>query len=367
MNYKIIQVYPYFTKDEQAEVIDSLDSAWVTEGPKAKKFTDSILKMTGAKYGVLMPNGTLALYGALMVLDLKKGDEVIVPDFTFIASANAVHLTGAKPVFVDVRKEDLNIDPSLIEKYITPRTKAIMPVHLYGQCADMDPIMKIAKKHKLFVVEDAAQVVGVFYKNKHAGTFGDLGCFSFFADKTITTGGEGGMIVTNNEKLYEKLLYFRNQGRLHSGTFTHPYVGYNFRMTDLQCAIGLAQFRKFKKIKEKKLAHDALYKKLLKDVPQVSFIRQSENSTFIPFRTNVYVENLQEMLSFLQKNGIQTRGMFYPLHKQPCYTMYKYNDKDYPNSNYAFAHGMSLPVHFRLTDKDIEYVCDVIKKFYATH
>ncbi|MDO8658538.1 MAG: DegT/DnrJ/EryC1/StrS family aminotransferase [Candidatus Levybacteria bacterium] len=366
MKYKVIQVYPYFTQDEIKEVTESIKDAWVTEGPKSRKFVEKVLEMVGSNYAVLMPNGTLALYVALMALGLKHGDEVIVPDFTFIASANAVYLTGAKPVFVDVKREDLNINPALIEKYITPKTRAIMPVHIYGQCADMDPILEIAKKHKLYIVEDAAQVLGVFYKKKHAGTFGDLGCFSFFADKTITTGGEGGMIVTDNKKLYEKLLSFRNQGRTRSGTFTHPEIGYNFRMTDLQCAVGLAQLKKFKKLKERKLKNDKLYKELLKDIKQVKFIGLSPFSTFIPFRSNIYVENLPKLSEFLEKNGIQTRGMFYPLHKQPCFKMYKYKDDGYPNSIYAFEHGLSLPVHYHLKTNDIKYITDTIKKFYAS-
>lgn len=236
---------PYVGKEEIEEITDSIKANWISEGPKAEKFTEKILNYIGAKYGVLAPNGTLALFMALKVLGIKEDDEVIVPDFTFIASANAVYLTGTKPVFVDVQRDDFNLDPNLIENKITSKTKAIMSVHIYGQSVDMDPIMKIAKKYKLSVIEDACQGLGVYYKKrKHVGTIGDIGCFSFFADKTITTGGEGGMVVTDNKKLYERLLYFRNQGRLHPGTFVHPKIGYNFRMNDLQAAFGLAQFRK---------------------------------------------------------------------------------------------------------------------------
>ncbi len=315
MQYKISQVSPYFTNDEIKEVSDSIRNAWVTEGPKCKEFVDAILKLTGAKYGILAPNGTLALYIALMVLEIGSGDEVIVPDFSMMASASSIYLTGAKPVFVDVRLEDLNIDASQIEKYISSRTKAIMPVHQYGQGSDMDAVVKIAKKHKLYVIEDAAQVVGVFYKTKHLGTFGDMGTFSFFADKTITTGGEGGMVVTNNKKIYEKLRLFRNHGRPNSGTFIHPTMGYNFRITDLQAAVGIAQLRKFEKIKKKKIENDAFYKKCLKNVPQIRFVGRSPNSTFIPFRCNLLAETLHALIGYLENHGIQTWGMFYPLHK----------------------------------------------------
>lgn len=365
MNYKIPQVRPYFSDEEIAEVTDSLKNAWVTEGPKAKKFTDEMLKMTGARYGVLAPNGTLALYMSLMILGIGPGDEVILPDFTMIASSNAIYLTGAKPVFVDVKIDDLNIDSEKIEKAITKKTKAIMPIHIYGAACDMDKIMQISKKNKLLVVEDACQGHGLFYKNKHVGSIGDLGCFSFFADKTFTAGGEGGMVITNDRKLYEKLLYFRNQGRLTSGSFIHPQIGYNFRMTDLQCAVGLAQIRKFDKILKKRLGNHSLYEKYLAGLKNVKVIKPLAYSSFTPFRFNIFAENLPKLIEFLEKKGIQTREMFYPLHKQPCYKMYKYKDKDFQNSIYAYENGLSLPVYYELKKEQIKYVCNTIKKFYA--
>ena len=365
MKYKIPQVYPYFTKDEEKEVLDALRTAWVTEGPKSKAFVGKMLEMTGAKYGVLAPNGSLALYMALMVLGVGPGDEVIVPDFTMIASSNAVYLTGATPIFVDVSIKDLNIDVSKIEKAITKKTKAIMPVHIYGGAADMGEIMQVTKKHKLLVVEDACQGHGLFYENKHVGTFGDAGCFSFFADKTFTTGGEGGMVITNDKNVYEKLLYFRNQGRLNSGSFSHPQIGYNFRMTDLQCAVGLAQIKKFDKILAKRLKNHSIYEKYLLGVREIRIIKPLSYSNFVPFRFNVFVQRLPELMEFLVEKGIQTRGMFYPLHQQPCYKMYDYNDKDFPNSIHAYNRGLSLPVYYNLKESQIKYICDVIKKFYT--
>lgn len=366
MKQKIPQVCPYFTNDEIKEVADSLKNAWVTEGPKSKEFLQEVLKMTGAKYGVLAPNGTLSLYMALMVLGIGKGDEVIVPDFTMIASSNAVYLTGATPVFVDVSLADLNIDPDLIEKSITSKTRAIMPVHIYGHATDMDKIKKISKKHNLLMVEDACQGLGLYYRGKHVGTFGELGCFSFFADKTITTGGEGGAVITNNKELYEKLLYFRNQGRLHSGTFIHPEIGYNFRMTDLQCAVGLVQIRKFKQITEKRLKNHSIYEKYLKGIKEIKIIGPFSYSNFVPFRLNIFAEKLPQLMEFLENNGVQTRGMFFPLHKQPCYKTYKYSDKNFPNSIYAYENGLSLPVYYSLKENEIKYICDTIKKFYAS-
>lgn len=365
MNFKISQMSPYIGEKEIKEMADSIKVNWITEGPKAKKFTESILNFMGARYGVLAPNGTLALYMALMVLGIKKGDEVIVPDFTFIASANAVYLTGAKPVFIDIRKDDFNLDPNLIENKITPRTKAIMPVHIYGQSVDMDAVMKIAKRHNLLVIEDACQGLGVYYKKtKHVGTIGDVGCFSFFADKTISTGGEGGMVITNNKGLYEKLLYFRNQGRLNAGTFIHPQIGYNFRMNDLQAAFGLAQLRKLDYIIKRKLENYNLYKKYLSDIPEVQFLKEMPYSNIIPFRVNIIVKDLNNLMDYLVKNEIQTRSCFYPLHLQPGYGIYKYKSKDFPNSIFAYQNAMSLPVHLNLSKADIKYICDTIKSFY---
>lgn len=366
MGYKITQVHPYFDQDEIKEVTECLKDAWVTEGPKKERFLQELQKITKAKYAVLAPNGTQALYLALMIAGIGPEDEVIVPDFSFVASASSVYWTGAKPVFVDVKKDNLNLDPGLIEKYITKKTKAIIPVHIYGQAADMDPILAIAKKHKLIIIEDAAQGLGVLYKGKHTGTFGQFGCLSFFADKTITTGGEGGAILTNSAKLYDQLVHFRNHGRPKSSTFVHPRVGYNFRLTDLQCAVGVAQIKKFSKIRDRKIKNLDLYKKYLQKVTAVKFLGESKDSNIIPFRANILVQNLSGLIQHLEQKGIQTRRFFYPLHKQPFFRKkFTYIDHDYPNTNYAYNHGLSLPVHMYLTEKDISFVCQEIKNFYG--
>ena len=208
MSYKVPQLIPFVGKEELANLKQVIKKQWITEGPFAKEFLHLIKEKTGAKYAVLANNGTLALFMALKSIGIKEGDEVIVPNFTFIASATSVHFAGAKPIFVDVDKDSLNIDVTKIEKVITPKTKAIMPVHVYGQPADMDPILEIAKKYKLQIIEDAAQGYGVQYKGKHTGTIGDIGTISFFADKTITSG-EGAVVLTNNEETYCDLLHCR--------------------------------------------------------------------------------------------------------------------------------------------------------------
>jgi perosamine synthetase len=363
MEYRIQQIQPFFDEQETINLQKAIETGWVTEGPFSQKFLASIQEFTGAKYAVLANNGTLALYLSLLSIGMKKGDEVIVSDFTFNASGSSIAFTGATPVFADVCAGNLQIDASKIERLITPNTKAIMPVHVYGQSCDMDPILALARKYNLKIVEDAAQGFGVFYKGKHTGTIGDVGIISFFADKTITTG-EGAVILTNNEATYNKLKMLRNQGRPNSGTFIHPELGMNFRMTDLQCAVGVAQFNKFETIREMKLNNFRLYEKGLKDIPEVEFIEVSSFSNFIPFRVNVKVPRLEELIDHLEKNAIQTRRMFYPLHKQPCYSYLTNNDKDFPVSIDAYNRGISFPVHCRLKEDDIEYLCSQVKAFY---
>ena len=363
MTYKVPQLEPFLGEEELNNLKRAIETNWLTEGPFAKEFLEKILQITKSKYGVLASTGTLGLYLALLAVDIKHGDDVIVPDFTFSASAASVVAVGANPVFVDVIEDDLNIDVSLIEKNITPRTKAIMPVHIYGRSCDMSKIVEIAQKYNLRIVEDAAQAFGIFHKGKHAGTFGDTSMISFFADKTITTG-EGSVVLTNDEKIYNKLRYLRNQGRVNSGTFVHPEHGMNFRMTDLQCAVGVAQINKFRDIEKRKLEHYDMYSKLLKDFKEIRFIKGNDHSNFIPFRANIMVEHLKELMPYLEGKGIQTRGFFYPLHKQPYLSHLKYRESDFPVSNKAYEEGLSLPVFYNLKKEQIEYICDTLKEFY---
>lgn len=359
MEYKVPQLEPFIGKEELKNLKKVIDKKWITEGPFSKEFLDNIKDFTKAKYAVLANNGTLALFLGLLSLDIGEGDEVIVPDSTFNASASSIAFTGAKPVFVDIDEGNLNIDAKKIEKAITKKTKAIMPVHIYGQSADMDTIVKIAKKHKLKIIEDAAESYGVFYKGKHTGTIGDVGVISFFADKTITCG-EGAVILTNNNKLYDKLRYLRNQGRLQSGSFIHPQLGMNFRMTDLQCAVGVAQLKKFKKIEKSKLKIYKLYRSLLKNTDGLSFMEEVDYSNFVPFRVIIRVKKLDKLIRYLEKNKIQTRGVFYPLHRQPCFSYLSYEPDDFPAANKAYSEGLCLPVFPGLTKNQIEYLCQKI-------
>jgi len=362
MNYRVPQVEPFFNDKEAAYVSQALESRWITEGPFAEKFLDAIKTMTGAEYAVLATNGTLGLDLALVACGITSG-EVIVPDFTFNASASAVVFAGARPVFVDVNPSDLNIDPQKVEAAITGHTRAIMPVHVYGQSCDMTAISEIARKHQLQVVEDAAQSLGVFYKDRHTGVIGDVGVISFFADKVVTTG-EGGVVLTNNGDIYEKLRYLRNQGRMKSGTFVHPSLGLNFRMTDLQCAVGLAQMEKFENIVSARLNNYSLYQKYLNRIPQVKFLPRNDFCNIIPFRVALLVEQLTALVKYLESRQIQTQRFFYPLHRQPCYGHAEKDETKFTNTNYAYDNGLLLPIFSSLTEEQIKYVCYHIGQFY---
>ena len=362
---KINQFEPFIEQLEYEGIKECFDINWITEGPKSKLFVNRLCELMNVKYGVLAPNGTLAIYMALKALNIKAGDEIIVPDFTFIGSANAVEMIGAEPVFCDI-DYDLQIDINSCEKLLTENTKGIMPVHIYGMAANMDAVCEFAKKHNLYIIEDAAQAVGIKWNGKHAGTFGDVGTFSFFADKTITTG-EGGFVCTNNEETYKKLLYIRNQGRINRGSFIHPEIGYNFRMTDIQSSIGLVQLDKLNLIVEKKSGILNLYKKLLKKNENIEIIEPNSNSksNHIPFRVAIMTKNRSNegLMNNLKKNDIETRTFFHPLHLQPCYLELN-NNKDIKVSKDVYSRGICLPSYPTLKNEEIEYICEKINLYY---
>ncbi len=362
---EIPQLEPFLGQEEISEVVDCIRTNWLTEGPKSAKFVQLLQQYTGAKHILLIPNGTLALYVALKVAGLGAGDEVIVPDFTFFASGSSVVLAGATPVFVDIEPGTLNIDPEQIRKAISSRTKAIMPVHIYGQAANMDLVMKIAEENNLAVIEDAAQGIGVFYRGRHVGTIGDLGCMSFFADKTMTTG-EGGAILTNDDGLAEKALYFKNQGRLNRGSFVHPFMGYNFRLTDIQSAIGVAQMKRLPELIARKQRADARYRENLADLSQIQFLSDAPGSNRVPFRIGILVPEAEPLAHHLTNVGIGLRSFFYPMHRQPAFT--PANCRVLPricHSVHGYEHGICLPSSASLTDSQIDFICEQIREFYA--
>ena len=360
---KINQFQPYMGDEEYKAIRSCFDINWITEGPKSKEFSENLLKLMGSKYGVFAPNGTLALYLGLRAINIGPGDEVIIPNFTFIASANAVEMCGAKPVFVDINKNDLQINVDDCNRVLNKNTKAIMPVHIFGLSSNMDEVMEFANKNNLKVIEDAAQAIGVNWGGKHCGTFGDVGCFSFFADKTITTG-EGGFVTTNDEEIYTKLLFLRNQGRLNRGSFVHPEIGYNFRITDIQAAMGVVQLNKLTDIIDRKSNLLKLYKEGLSGIKGIRIVEPNSKSNHVPFRIVIICdEPVKNLMKFFDNNNIETRTVFYPLHKQPSY-INSGEDETFTNSIYAYEHGICLPSYPELEKLEVNYICNIIKEYF---
>ena len=368
MNIKFIpQIQPWIDNAELKEITKVINSTYITEGEATRIFEEKIKKLTKSKYCIAISNGTLALTASLLALGIKRKDEIIVPNMTFIASANAVILTGATPVLCDITENNFCLDLFKAEKLITKNTKAIMPVHLYGQAAQINEIKNFAKKHKLFLIEDASQGVGVKFDNKHLGTFGDLGVLSFYGNKTITTA-EGGAVLTQKKSLYEKIYKLKNHGRIKKGTFIHEEIGYNFAFNDLQAAIGIAQLNKLKKIvkKKKKILnyYDSFFKK--KKIPLLKILIDPKCSPVHWFSSFICKET-DELSLFLKKNNIQTRRFFFPLNEQPCYQNSKKikNLKgNFKNSKFNYDYGISLPSSYNLNMNEQKIIVKLISEFY---
>lgn len=357
---------PMLRREDVDQVLETLEGNWITEGPKTRALEEALAAFCGCRRVLMVPNGTLAIFAALKVLGIGPGDEVIVPDFTFFGTASAVILTGAKPVLVDVDEFDGNISVPSAERSISPATKAIVPVHMYGQSCDMTAVRALADRHGLLIIEDAAQGIGVTFGSQHVGTIGDIGCLSFFADKTMTTG-EGGALLVNDEQLAHECTYFKNQGRLHRGTFVHDRVGYNFRITDMQAAVGLAQIGRLQQTIERKLALRNAYTHRLLDFPGVRFPGENGFGRAVPFRVNILVDDPAGLQAYLKERGIGTRRYFYPLHMQPSLSSDNVIVRERPIASIRlFERGLMLPTGLDLTDEQIEYVCDEIRRYLTS-
>ena len=362
MDY-IPQFEPWLGEEEKKLLCECIDDNWITGGDKVREFENRIAALCRVKHAVACFNGTMALYMALKAMGVGEGDEVIVPDFTFIASANAVVMAGATPVFVDIDRETLNIKVDALMDAITPVTKAIMPVHIYGRPADMYNTTAFASCNNLKVLEDAAQGVGVSYDGMPVGGIGDAGILSFYADKTMTTG-EGGMVLTNNDDIAEKCIRLSHLGNLSKGRYIHDTIGFNFRMTDLQAAVGLAQLGRLSNITAAKKLNEALYKELLSNTPGVTFIEDKPGDVTVPFRIVVFVDNPQGLLEYLKTCNIGTNRVFYPLHMQPCYEGARaYPTDNFPNSIWAYEHGLALPSSAKLTQAQVKYICQSVDHY----
>lgn len=353
---------PSITEKEINYVTDAVKSTWVSSlGKYIDEFETGFAQFCDAKYGIALMNGTVALQLALEVCGVKAGDEVIIPDLSFIATANAVLYNGGVPIFVDVDPLTYCLDPGKIEAAITPRTKAILPVHLYGHPADMVRIIAIANEYNLKVIEDAAEAHGATINGRKVGSWGDCAIFSFYGNKNITTG-EGGMITTNDQEIYERCHFLRDHAMSKEKRYWHPEKGYNFRMTNIQAALGCAQLERIQDILKDRVRIHGAYLNELKDVECIT-LNQTEqwalNSYWLIIaRIEGYNEIKRDtLIQRLKERGVDSRPFFYPMSNMP----YLNTAVNNPVTSKVYQEGINLPTFFDLTNEEIKYICYTLK------
>jgi perosamine synthetase len=361
----IINLYrPDLSGNERRYVLECVDSSWISSnGVFVPRFEQAFAEVVGVSHAVAVSNGTTALHLALHALGIGPGDEVIVPTFTYIASVNTIVQTGAKPVFVDSRFDDWLLDPNDVERKITPRTKAVMPVHLYGETCDMTSLCELAEQNDLHLIEDCAEALGCTYKARHAGTFGAVGAFSFYGNKTVTTG-EGGMVVTNDAQLAERLRFLKGQGQAPGRRYWHIELGFNYRMTNICAAIGLAQVERLSSILARKRAIAELYKRLLSRAP-VTFKKRSPETKSGEWLVSVLVPegvDRDVVMELMEGDGIEARPVFHCAHEMPMYAA----GECFPVAERISHRGISLPSYPQMTDDDVQRVvaslCDALAR-----
>ena len=356
---------PVLEGNESRYVMDCLNTGWISSAGKyIPLFEQTFSRQVGCQSGIACVSGTTALHLILAALGLGPGDEVIIPTFTMIATAYAVSYTGARPVLVDSERHTWNMDIGQIEAKITGRTKAIVVVHTYGHPVDMDPVQELARRHKLYVVEDAAEAHGALYKGRPAGSLGDGAAFSFYANKIITTG-EGGMVTTSNMQLAETVRTLRDHAFSKERHFWHKYMGFSFRMTNLQAAIGLAQAEQMASFVARRRENAALYSELLRDVPGLTLPAEEPWAKNIYWMYGLLVEDefgltRDELRRCLADRGIETRTFFIPMHLQPIYHA-DYRGERYPVAEDLCRRGLYLPSASSLTRSEIEFVVEAVK------
>ena len=361
---------PWIDEEDIKAVEDVLRTPQLSLGPKLVEFEDLLKEIAGRKYAVAVNSGTSALHLTIKSLGIKEGDEVITTPFSFIASSNCILFEGAKPIFVDVRKDTYNINPDLIEEKIAERTKAILGVDVFGQPAEWDIIEKIAEKYELYVIEDSCEAIGSEYKGKKAGSFGVAGAFAFYPNKQMTTG-EGGVIVTDNEEIYKLSRSIRNQGRGEDESWLyHTRLGYNYRISDINCALGISQLKRLNKIIEMRDAVAKMYSQKLSEVEEV--ITSCINPEVIRMSWFVYVIRLTEdfgrnkrdmVIEELEKRGIQTQNYFEAIHLQPFYVeQFGFKKGDFPITEFVSERTIALPFYTTMTEEEIDYVVNNLKE-----
>lgn len=362
---------PLLSGNEKKYLNECIDTGWISsEGPFIKKFEQQLAGYTGRKHAVAVTNGTAALELAVEALGIQKGDEVIMPSFTIISCGQAIVKMGATPVLVDCDYDTFNMKVEDIESKITEKTKAIMIVHIYGLPVDVDPVLDLAKKYNLKIIEDAAEMHGQLYKGKMCGSFGDISIFSFYPNKHITTG-EGGMVLMDEDILFEKCKSLRNLAFSPDPNkrFIHDELGWNLRMTNLQAAIGVAQFERIDEFVAKKRWIGEMYEKLLSDIDVINLpIKKNDFSeniywVFAITLKDSYSKNAKEVMKELGENGIGTRPFFYPMHLQPVFNkMGLFEGEDYPNSAKLYDRGFYIPSGMAITEEQILQVSEKLHK-----
>lgn len=366
MRYKIPVAGTTLNGNEKIYVNDCLETGWISSAGKyVGLFEESFAEFCGVRHAVACCNGTVALHLALASLGVTAGDEIIVPTLTFVATPNAVTYCGATPVFVDSEAETWNLSPAEVEAKITPRTKAIIAVHLYGHPAQMSELKEIARRHKLFLIEDAAEAHGALCDGQKIGSIGDVAAFSFYANKIITTG-EGGMVVTNDDALAEKIRLLRGQGMDPNRRYWHTVIGYNYRMMNLSAAIGLGQLETVENQLEARRKIASQYRARLQDTPGIVWQEEQPWASHVNWMVSIvlqpeYWQNRDSVIETLAQHGIETRPVFYPAHTFPPYE-HLAKDEEFPVAEYLSTHGISLPTWVGLREEDIDYICATLEK-----
>lgn len=360
--FKVYLDDPNLGNLEKKYLTKAIDTNFVSVvGPFVPEFEEKFAGYIGAKKAVSTQSGTAALHIALYELGIGEGDEAIVPDLTFIATINPILYAGATPVIVDVSPKTWNIEAEEIEKAINKKTKALIPVHLYGNPCNLDEIIEIAKEHHLFVIEDATESLGASYKGRQTGTFGDFGCFSFNGNKLITTGG-GGMIATNDEKQAEHVKFLVNQARDASQGYYHPEVGFNYRMTNIEASLGLAQLERIDEFLAKKKAFRKIYQEILGDLPYIQFQEEYDNAEGSWWLTCIKIEkdiDISNLMIKLKEKEIPTRRIFIPASEMPYLKKFS---KPCPNAYEIYNQGICLPSSTLNKEKDIKEAALIIRE-----
>lgn len=360
--YTIPVYQPSLIGNEKKYVNECLDSTWISsKGKFIREFEEKFANYLQVSHAATVSNGTVALHLAMLVLGIGPGDEVIVPTLTYIASVNAISYTGATPVFVDSLMDTWQMDPADVKKKITPKTKAILAVHLYGHPCDMDALMGICNDHNVFLIEDCAEAIGSKYKGQYVGGFGDIATFSFFGNKTITTG-EGGMVVTNDETLHDRLVHFRGQGLAKHREYWHDIIGYNYRMTNICAAIGLAQLERVAELIQQKRQIADRYKEYISN-PEIQFHNEDKNVFHTYWMCSILVDkpvDRDKLRQQLASNSIETRPLFYPVHTMPMYSRQFQKHRVAENLGWR---GINLPSYPGLTNSQIEQICKIINNY----